>query len=242
MPSEFRGVSRGRLQLLAADPRQRPGGALGRQGGQLGQGLRQRPGHARERRPSASSRCSARSPGSRTSACSTILGQPNLQILIDRRACARYGINVADVEEVVQVAIGGRAFSAMVEGEKLFDIVLRLPEDRRDDPTAIGRIPIDVPAAEGAGVRRIPLAQVATIAPHTPGGDHDLSREQPPLHPGQLQRRGPRPRLDDRRGPAAGRPPPASCPRATRSSGPASSSRCRRPTPGSSGSSRSRSA
>src|SRR5699024_285804 len=74
-----------------------------------------------------------------------IVGQPNFEIAIDRAACARYGINVADVEEVVQVAIGGRAFSQMVEGEKLFDIVLRLPEDLRTDPATIARIPIEVP-------------------------------------------------------------------------------------------------
>ena len=57
-----------------------------------------------------------------------IVGQPNLEIQIDRHECARYGINVADVEAVVQVAIGGRAFTQMVEGEKLYDIVLRLPK------------------------------------------------------------------------------------------------------------------
>ena len=59
-----------------------------------------------------------------------IVGQPNLEIQIDRHECARYGINVSDVEAVVQVAVGGRAFTRMVEGEKLFDIVLRLPKDR----------------------------------------------------------------------------------------------------------------
>ena len=58
-----------------------------------------------------------------------IIGQPNLEIRIDRRECARYGINVADVEAAVQVAIGGQAFSQMVEGEKLYDIVLRLPDE-----------------------------------------------------------------------------------------------------------------
>ncbi|WP_406700611.1 CusA/CzcA family heavy metal efflux RND transporter [Singulisphaera sp. Ch08] len=102
-----------------------------------------------------------------------IVGQPNLEIDIDRAACARYGVNVAEVERVVQVAIGGRAFSQMVEGEKLYDIVLRLPNDLRDDPTVIGRIPIDVPGGgdTGEGVR-IPLSQLATINPHTPGASY----------------------------------------------------------------------
>ncbi len=102
-----------------------------------------------------------------------ILGQPNMEIQIDRDRCARYGINVADVEAVVQVAIGGRAFSQMVEGEKFYDIVLRLPVDLRDDPTVIGRIPIDAPStADGQAGVRIPLAQVATIVPHKPGASY----------------------------------------------------------------------
>jgi cobalt-zinc-cadmium resistance protein CzcA len=102
-----------------------------------------------------------------------IIGQPNLEIEIDRDQCARYGINVADVEAVVQVAIGGRAFSQMVEGEKLYDIVLRLPMSLRDDPTVIGRIPIDAPpAADGTPGPRIPLDQLAKIHPHKPGASY----------------------------------------------------------------------
>ncbi|MDR3639108.1 MAG: efflux RND transporter permease subunit [Isosphaeraceae bacterium] len=99
-----------------------------------------------------------------------IVGQPNLEIEINRRECARYGINVADVESAIQVAIGGRAFSQMVEGEKVYDIVLRLPVDLRDDPNVIARIPIDTPpGADGQPGGRIPLAQLATIHPHKPG-------------------------------------------------------------------------
>ncbi len=98
-----------------------------------------------------------------------ILGQPNLQIEINRPACARYGVNVADVNAAVQVAIGGKTFSQMVEGEKLYDIVLRLPVNLRDDPTVISRIPIDVPGADGKKIARIPLVQLAQINPHVPG-------------------------------------------------------------------------
>lgn len=102
-----------------------------------------------------------------------IVGQPNLVIKINRKECARYGINVADVESVVQVAIGGRAFTQMVEGEKLYDIVLRLPLNLRDDPNVIGRIPIDTPpTAEGQPGARIPLSQLATIVPHEPGATY----------------------------------------------------------------------
>ena len=101
-----------------------------------------------------------------------ILGQPNLEIRIDRKACSRYGINVADVETAVQVAIGGKAFSQMVEGEKLYDIILRLPVSLRDDPTVINRIPVDAPGSDGKVGARIPLGQLAQINPHVPGASY----------------------------------------------------------------------
>lgn len=96
-------------------------------------------------------------------------GQPNLEILIDRGACARYGINVDDVEEIVQVAIGGKAFSQMVEGEKRYDIVLRVPADLRSDPDAIARTPIDIPSKDGRPAARIPLSHLAVINAHKSG-------------------------------------------------------------------------
>jgi heavy metal efflux system protein len=101
-----------------------------------------------------------------------IIGQPNLEIVIDRKACSRYGVNVADVEAVVQVAVGGKAFSQMVEGEKLYDIVLRLPKDLRDDPTVIANIPVDTPGAPDKPGARIPLSQLAKITPHKPGASY----------------------------------------------------------------------
>ena len=101
-----------------------------------------------------------------------IVGQPNLEIQIDRQECARYGINVSDVEAVVQVAVGGRAFTRMIEGEKLFDIVLRLPIDQRDDPEIIGRIPVDAPGEDGKPGARIPLKQLVKIDPHKPGATY----------------------------------------------------------------------
>src|SRR3954447_17463008 len=101
-----------------------------------------------------------------------IIGQPNLEIQIDRHECARYGINVSDVESVVQVAVGGRAFTQMVEGEKRFDIVLRLPKDQRDDPEVIERIPVDTPGESGKPVARIPLRQLVKIVPHKSGASY----------------------------------------------------------------------
>src|SRR3954453_20953538 len=86
--------------------------------------------------------------------------------------CNRYGLNVADVETAVQVAIGGRAFSQMVEGEKLYDIVLRLPLELRDDPAVIGRIPVDTVGESGQPGVRIPLGELARIIPHKPGASY----------------------------------------------------------------------
>ena len=102
-----------------------------------------------------------------------IVGQPNLEIEIDREACARYGINVADVESTVQVAIGGRAFSQMVEGEKLYDIVLRLPRSLRDDPAAIRRVAVETSSNDPKKLGpRIPLLQLAEIRDHAPGASY----------------------------------------------------------------------
>jgi heavy metal efflux system protein len=101
-----------------------------------------------------------------------IIGQPNLEITIDRAACARHGINVQEVEDVVGVAIGGKAFSQMVEGEKLYDIVLRLSTDLRNDPENMARIPIDIPERPGTAAHQIPLALLAKIDPHKPGAQY----------------------------------------------------------------------
>ena len=175
-----------------------------------------------------------------------VVGQPNLQIEIDRGLCARHGVNVAEVEKVVQVAIGGEAFSQMVEREKLFDIVLRLPPELRNDPQIIGRILVDVPGTgDDSPGYRVPLSQLAEIKAHESGGRLHLPREQPAVPPDQVQRARPRPGLGHRRGPEEGGRPrdrDQAARRATRSAGPASSSRCSRPTIACCSSSRCRSA
>jgi len=84
--------------------------------------------------------------------------QAQLQIQIDRQAVARYGINVRDVQDVIELAIGGRAVSTVFEGERRFDITVRFIPEARTDPTAIGGILITT--REGG---RVPLAQLAQI-------------------------------------------------------------------------------
>jgi cobalt-zinc-cadmium resistance protein CzcA len=91
-----------------------------------------------------------------------LVGQPNLLIQVDREASARYGLQVADVNAVVQAAVGGQAVTQVYEGERLFDLVVRFLPEFRQDVDAIGNILVSTP--DGA---RIPLKQVASITTQT---------------------------------------------------------------------------
>jgi len=73
-----------------------------------------------------------------------IKGQTNLSFPIDRGKCALWGVNVADVEDVIETAVGGMSFSEMLEGERRFDIALRWPEELRKSTDDILDIPVDV--------------------------------------------------------------------------------------------------
>ncbi len=84
--------------------------------------------------------------------------QAQLRIRINRREVARFGINVKDVQDVIEMAIGGRAVSTMFEGERRFDITVRYLPESRTDMTAIGNILI--PTKEGG---RVPLSQLSEI-------------------------------------------------------------------------------
>ena len=84
--------------------------------------------------------------------------QAQLRIRIDRQAVARYGINVRDVEDVIEMAIGGRTVSTFFEGEKRFDITVRYVPEARTDPSAIGTILV---ATRDGG--RVPLSQLSDI-------------------------------------------------------------------------------
>src|SRR5258707_10834966 len=86
------------------------------------------------------------------------MGQPNLQITPDRAACARYGLNVGDVNAMVQAAIGGQAVTQGLEGDRRFDLVVRWQKPYRTNLDAVRQIRVSLP---GGG--QIPLGPVATI-------------------------------------------------------------------------------
>jgi cobalt-zinc-cadmium resistance protein CzcA len=73
-----------------------------------------------------------------------IKGQTNLEFRVDLDKCKKWGVSAADVNNVVQTALAGKAFSTMIEGEKMFDITVRWPQWRRGSETSILDIPVDI--------------------------------------------------------------------------------------------------
>jgi cobalt-zinc-cadmium resistance protein CzcA len=106
-------------------------------------------------------------------------GLPMLTVNIDRDKTARYGLNVGDVQDAISIAVGGREAGTLFEGDRRFDILVRLPENLRTDLEAIKRLPIALPRGAGAEAQQrtsfIPLGEVATLelAP----GPNQVSRE-----------------------------------------------------------------
>ena len=95
---------------------------------------------------------------------------PQLQIEVDRRRAARYGLNVADVEDVIDTALGGKVATQIWEGERRFGVAVRLQERDRSDIDGIKKILVDTPAGP-----RVPLAEVANLSVQS--GNMNISRE-----------------------------------------------------------------
>ena len=81
-------------------------------------------------------------PGAADTRVEQVTGAPLLSIEVDRRAIARYGLSVADVHEVATVAIGGRSAGQIFQGDRRFDVIVRLPEQFRADLTSLESLPI----------------------------------------------------------------------------------------------------
>jgi heavy metal efflux system protein len=86
------------------------------------------------------------------------LGQPSLLVDVDRAKIARYGINVADVEAVISAAVGGQAITQVVQGERLFDLVVRMQPQFRSSAREIGNVLVGTPDGQ-----QVPLSQLADI-------------------------------------------------------------------------------
>ncbi len=87
-----------------------------------------------------------------------VAGLPNLNIKIDRARISRYGLNVADVQEVIETAVGGKAATEIIEGQTRVEVLVRFPAERRNSPEAIGNILVATP---GGG--SVPLAALTEI-------------------------------------------------------------------------------
>lgn len=127
-------------------------------------------------------------PGAEDVSVEQITGLPLLTINMNRKTMARFGLNVADVQEVIQIAIGGKEAGEVFEGDRRHPLLVRLPENLRTDLDALKRIPVEIPrlAPDNAEITAVsleqggmptfvPLGEIAefNIAP----GPNQISRE-----------------------------------------------------------------
>ena len=99
-----------------------------------------------------------------------LMGQPNLNFTIDRMKAARWGINVADIQDAIETAVGGNAVSQILQGEQRFDLVLRYQEPFRNTKEAIANVRLVSPSGE-----RISLGDLTAVDIHD--GAYDIYRE-----------------------------------------------------------------
>ncbi len=119
-----------------------------------------------------------------------VAGLPILTVKLDRRALSRYGLSVSDVQNIVEIAVGGKSVGKLFEGDRRFDIVVRLPERLRGNIEAIRAIPIRLPAEDpGTSTitrtawsgsasmqpRYVPLSAIAAV--DSAPGPNQISRE-----------------------------------------------------------------
>lgn len=102
-------------------------------------------------------------------------GAPTFDIQVDRQAAGRYGLAVEEVASTVAAALGGREAGVLFEGDRRFEVVVRLPDAQRDDIEALGAIPVMLPAEPGQTARSIPLREVARF--RYTEGLNQISRE-----------------------------------------------------------------
>jgi len=100
-----------------------------------------------------------------------VIGQPNLNFVVDRKEAARHQINVADIQDAIQTAVGGNALTQVLRGEQRYDLVMRYQAPYRDTREAIENIRLLAASGE-----RVSLAQVAKVEVHD--GASEIYREE----------------------------------------------------------------
>jgi cobalt-zinc-cadmium resistance protein CzcA len=100
-----------------------------------------------------------------------VIGQPNMNFVVDRRQAARYGINVSDVQDAIETAVGGKAVSQVLQGEQRYDLVARYQAPWRDTKEAIENIRLLAPSGE-----RVSLAQLCNV--QVRDGASEIYREE----------------------------------------------------------------
>jgi heavy metal efflux system protein len=108
--------------------------------------------------------------GARDVKVEQVSGMAEVEVRLDRRAMARWGLSVGDVNELLEAAFAGRVVSSFVEGERRFDVVVRFPEEERRDAAAMEQLLVPTP-----GGQRVPLGQIASV--RVVEGPMQISRE-----------------------------------------------------------------
>jgi cobalt-zinc-cadmium resistance protein CzcA len=115
-------------------------------------------------------------PGSADVKVEQVTGLPLLTVQLNREALARYGLAVDDAQKVVATALGGTVAGEIFEGDRRFEVVVRLPESIRSDVEGFGNLPVPLPVRGAGSVRAfIPLREVASIS--LAQGPNQISRE-----------------------------------------------------------------
>jgi cobalt-zinc-cadmium resistance protein CzcA len=128
-------------------------------------------------------------PGAADTKVEQVTGLPVLTIQLNRESMARYGLNVGEVQEIIEIALGGKSAGQIFEGDKRFELIVRLPEHERTDLEALKRIPVPLPRHESAGedvkkiassasptqINFIPLSEVAAF--NSAPGPNQVTRE-----------------------------------------------------------------
>ncbi|UBB15918.1 CusA/CzcA family heavy metal efflux RND transporter [Comamonas odontotermitis] len=114
-------------------------------------------------------------PGSSEVKVEQTTGLPMLTVQVDREKASRYGLNLGDVQQTIATAIGGQEAGTIFEGDRRFDIQVRLPESIRNDLAALERLPIALPQQAGGRQAFLPLSSVASF--NLSPGPNQVSRE-----------------------------------------------------------------